>query len=258
VADDDVAQVADIAVDVSGKLFVRVEDTDATAGGKQADSVFVDYLAILTDDSGPDVTPPAAPFGLVATPGDSLVQLDWSDWGEWDLAGCTVYRSETDGGPWTALDAAPVAGDAYLDDTAANLTLYHYMVRAVDGAGNLSEPSTAVSAVPRPPDSGPVLMHVAKLAVEAQTVVSGWRQGRADVMIADETGAPVVGAIVTGAFSGALNQSASAATNTKGVATLLSYQTLKGKYSFTFCVTDVVHPSKLYLPADNAVTCGSK
>ncbi|HZL99325.1 MAG TPA: carboxypeptidase-like regulatory domain-containing protein [Planctomycetota bacterium] len=258
VADDDVAQLADIAVDVSGTVFVRVEDTNGTPGGKLADSLFVDRLVILSDDSGPDVTPPSPPFDLVATPGDNLVQLDWSDWGEWDLAGCTVYRSALAGGPWTALNATPAAGGSYVDDTAANLTIYHYLVRCVDGAGNASTPTAAVMAVPRPPDAGAVLMHVSKLAVSSQSVISGWRQGRADVTVVDETGAPVAGALVTGAFSGALNQTKSATTGATGVATLLTTQTLKGSFSFTFCVTDVALPGKLYLSGENASTCATK
>ena len=251
-------QLAPIAVDASGTIFVRAEDTDETPGGKLPDTLFVDYLAVLTDDSGPDVTPPSPPFDLVATPGDAFVQIDWSDWAEWDLAGSTVYRSALASGPWTALNAQPVAGNTFVDDTAANLTIYHYLVRAVDGAGNASAPTAVVMAVPRPPDAGAVLMHVSKLAVSAQAVSSGWRQGRADVTIVDETGAPVAGALVTGAFSGALNQSKSATTGANGVATLLTTQTLKGSFAFAFCVTDVAHAAKLYLPSENATTCASK
>lgn len=258
VADDDLMQVANVPVDVSGTIYVRVEDADQSKGAKLADSVFVDYLAILTDDSTPDVTPPSAPFALTATAGDSQVLLQWSDWGEADLAGGVVSRSTTSGAPWTALNASPETGGEFVDTTAANLTMYYYLVRAVDGAGNSSAPSNNVMAVPHPPGSGAVLMHVSKLGVTAQTVVSGWRQGRADVTIVDDSGAPVAGALVTGAFSGAISQSKSATTGANGVATILSTQALKGSFSFSFCVTSVTHPSKLYFPAQNAATCGSK
>jgi hypothetical protein len=227
VADPDAAQTAGIPVDASGSIYIRVEDTDETAGGKVADSLFVDSLAVLSDDTGPDVTPPSPAFGLTATPGDSQVALAWSDWGEWDLEGARVYRSSSTYGPWTLISSAPAAGGNYVDDTAANLTIYYYRVEAVDLAGNLSAPSAAVLGVPRPAGSGAVLMHVSKLAVSAQSVASGWRQGRADVTVVDENGAPVAGALVTGTFSGAISQTKSATTDAKGFATIVSTQALK-------------------------------
>jgi len=257
VADDDSVQLAAFPVDASGTLYVRVEDTNETAGAKLPDSLFVDYLAVLSDDADPDQTPPSAPFALVATPGDAQVALDWSDWAEWDLAGAHVDRSTTDGEPWTQLTVAP-AGGPFVDATAANLTIYYYRVRAADVAGNLSAPSGSVMAVPRPAGVGTVLMHVSKLALSQQAVSAGWRQGRADVTVVDENGAPVAGALVTGAFSGAISQSKSATTGANGVATILSTQALKGSFSFSFCVTSVTQPTKIYVPTQNSATCGSK
>jgi len=257
VADDDSVLLAPFTVDASGTLYLRVEDTDETAGAKSPDSLFVDSIAVLSDDSSPDQTPPSAPFVLSAAPGDSQVALDWSDWAEWDLAGAHVYRSTTGGEPWTQLTVAP-AGGQFVDATAANLSIYYYRVRAADLAGNLSEPTGSQMAVPRPAGVGTVFMHVSKLALSQQSVSSGWRQGRADVTVVDENGAPVAGVLVTGAFSGAISQSKSATTGANGVATILSTQALKGSFSFSFCVTSMTQPTKIYVPAQNSATCGSK
>lgn len=258
VADDDTVQLASIPVDASGTVYVRVEDTDETAGWKVLDSVFVDSLAVLTDDQGPDATPPSAAFGLAAMPGDSLVTLSWNDWGEWDLEGARVYRGPTAAGPWSQVTSGPEPGNTFVDDTPVNLNVYYYMVRAADTTGNLSTPSNVVMAVPRPDGVTSVFMHVSKLSVSQQTVVSGWRQGRADVTVVDENGAPVAGALVTGDFTGALSQTKSATTDAKGLATVLSTQALKGTFSFSFCVTNVTQPTKIYLSDQNAATCGSK
>jgi len=89
-------------------------------------------------------------------------------------------------------------------------------------------------------------------------VVAGWRQGRADVTVVDEAGKPVAGALVTGDFWGALSQTKSAATDDKGVATILSTQTLKGSFVANFCVTSATQPTKIYQPDQNVANCGSK
>jgi hypothetical protein len=101
-------------------------------------------------------------------------------------------------------------------------------------------------------------MHVQKLLVSTQAVSSGWKQGRADVTVVDEHGNPVVGALVTGVFSGGLNQSASAVTGVNGVAVLTTFQTAKGTFSLTFCVTDVTKAGLTYLPSQNVQSCLTK
>lgn len=258
VADDDTVQLASIPVDASGTIYVRVEDTDETPGWKVLDTVFVDSLAVLTDDQGPDATPPSEAYGLAAMPGDSMVTLSWNDWGEWDLEGARVYRGPTADGPWSQITSGPEPGNTFVDDTAANLNAYYYMVKAADTTGNLSGPSNVVMAVPRPDGVTTVFMHVSKLTVSQQAVVAGWRQGRADVTVVDEAGKPVAGALVTGDFWGALSQTKSAATDDKGVATILSTQTLKGSFVANFCVTSATQPTKIYQPDQNAANCGSK
>ena len=94
-----------------------------------------------------DTTPPAAPTGLTATPGDGQVDLDWDDNGEPDLDNYNVKRSVTLGGPYTTI-ATGVAASAYTDTTAVNDTTYFYVVTAVDNSGNESGNSNEASATP--------------------------------------------------------------------------------------------------------------
>ena len=106
-----------------------------------------------------DETPPAAPGGLVPTPGFNFVSLDWDDSAEADLLGYSVYRSETSGS-YGAPIAVGVASSSYVDSTALNGTTYHYVVTAADVNGNESAESAEVSAVPVDNDPPPEVSFV--------------------------------------------------------------------------------------------------
>ena len=87
-----------------------------------------------------DTTPPAAPTALSALAGIGLVDLDWADNAEGDLAGYTVYRSITSGSGYSAI-ASDVAVSDYIDSTVVNHTTYYYVVTAVDTSSNESAQS---------------------------------------------------------------------------------------------------------------------
>lgn len=108
--------------------------------------------------NGGDTTPPSAPTGLSATSLDAAIDLNWAAVQASDLAGYNVYRSTSPIGQASGLDplngTAPESGASYTDDRAQNGTTYHYVVTAVDGAGNESAPSGQVTKTPfaRPPE----------------------------------------------------------------------------------------------------------
>ena len=100
-----------------------------------------------------DTTPPTAPTGLAADPGDGMVGLTWGASPDTDVAGYNVYRS-------TATPVAltsPLNGDTlvttttFTDTTGVNGTVYHYAVTAVDESNNESNPSAEVTASPTNP-----------------------------------------------------------------------------------------------------------
>lgn len=101
-----------------------------------------------------NIFPPHTPSGLEAVPGgataaDRSIDLSWTPNTEPDLAGYIVYRQEIDSkgvaaGTATRLNATPVVGPAYRDQTAMAGRRYAYRVTAVDTAGNESAPSDAV------------------------------------------------------------------------------------------------------------------
>ncbi len=113
---------------------------------------FIDHpewvACIFSGSCGSDTTPPLAPTGLSSLPGDTSVFLDWSDNAESDLAGYRIYRSDTAGGPYTALQGGLQAPSFFLDSTVVNDSTYYYVVTAEDASGNESTESFEVSATP--------------------------------------------------------------------------------------------------------------
>ncbi len=93
------------------------------------------------------ITTPGAPTGLVATPGNTTVNLTWNA-----VIGATsyqVFRSETPGGPY-ATPLATSFNAYYTDSSLTNGTSYYYVVKATNTAGTSGE-STEVGAVPVDP-----------------------------------------------------------------------------------------------------------
>ncbi|UOY03809.1 fibronectin type III domain-containing protein [Blastococcus sp. PRF04-17] len=88
-----------------------------------------------------DLTPPAAPTGLVAVAGENEVSLAWAANGEADLADYRVLRD--------GVEIATVPTRTYLDTGLTNDVAYAYTLVAVDTHGNRSAPSAVASATPR-------------------------------------------------------------------------------------------------------------
>ncbi len=121
-----------------------------------AGQTFTDSGAALCNrSSAADTDPPAAPSGLGATAGDSSVSLSWDANHEPDLYGYDVYRSTSADGPYEKVTSSPVTATSYTDDALSNDTTYHYVVKALDPSGNVSEDSNEASATPTSEDSGP-------------------------------------------------------------------------------------------------------
>lgn len=202
--------------------------------------------------SGGDVTPPAPPTGLVATPGDGTVSLDWVDNDESDLDGYNVLRATSSGGPYDQLNGAPEATSAWLDSTVVNGTSYYYVITAVDTSGNESGTSDEVSATPQS-SGGDGTFHVSSIALS--TVGGGQKKGRAEVALVDDSGTPVKDAEVTGSFTGTFNETVTGSTNGDGVARLDTRGHERDPVSFSFCVDSASHPDLTYDPASNVESC---
>jgi len=144
--------------------------------GAGIDSIQIDdtwYFALTTDIDGnprpnpagskPDMgayensrgfpldAPPSPPQNLTATPGNQQVTLRWSKNTESDLHKYNIYRDTSS--PATTLIDNVVGSPPdtfYVDTGLTNGQVYYYRITAVDSAGNESDFSEEVSAIPNP------------------------------------------------------------------------------------------------------------
>jgi hypothetical protein len=95
----------------------------------------------------PDITPPAAPTGLVATAGLEQVSLNWNDNTELDLAGYNIYRDFVSP-PAVVTPIATVGASDYIDLAVSDGITYYYVVKAFDASANESSASNEANATP--------------------------------------------------------------------------------------------------------------
>ena len=94
-----------------------------------------------------DFVAPAAPTGVSATANAVSVTLNWNANAESDLAGYTVLRSTTSGGPYDIV-ARGLATNSFTDGSVNPGQRYYYVVAAADKSLNQSAYSSQVSATP--------------------------------------------------------------------------------------------------------------
>jgi hypothetical protein len=95
-----------------------------------------------------DTFPPAAPKGLQAVAHDGSISLIWDPNNERDLAGYLVFRGRAPGTAAQQVTPEPIE-QAMFNDEVARGVRYAYAVKAVDKAGNVSEPSAPAEGIAR-------------------------------------------------------------------------------------------------------------
>jgi len=104
-------------------------------------------LSITGDGVSTTPTPPPTPPPTNPPPATShSVALTWNA-STSQVIGYRVYRSETSGGSFVALNGTAVTALAYTDTTVSAGTTYYYVVTAVNSSGTESTDSNQVTAV---------------------------------------------------------------------------------------------------------------
>jgi fibronectin type 3 domain-containing protein len=95
-------------------------------------------------------SPPAAPTGLIATPGNAKATLSWTA-----SSGASFYnvkRAAVSGGPYTTV-ASPTT-TSYVNTGLTNGTTYFYVVSAVNAGGEGANSAQASATLPPPAPTG--------------------------------------------------------------------------------------------------------
>jgi len=111
------------------------------------DTAVFSHVEVTGGDGGAPVTTPAAPAGLLASPGDGAVPLRWQE--SFGATSYTVKRSLARRGPFTTL-ASGVKGASYTDKSVANGTTYYYTVTATNAAGTSGNSPVDVASPAHP------------------------------------------------------------------------------------------------------------
>lgn len=124
-----------------------------------------------------DVTPTDAPSSLIATAGATSIGLAWQNPPQTDLAYIRIKRAAASGGPYTQINTdGDTTGTTYDDVSATGTDPWHYVVTAVDHAGNESAASNEVHAtvgVTDEPSSLMALLNFGSLLHEVLPAPSG-------------------------------------------------------------------------------------
>lgn len=89
--------------------------------------------------------PPDPPVDLIATPNAESVHLEWTASPDNDVAGYTIFRSDSADRPYNTI-ARNVAPTSFVDNTTTTDGQYFYSVKAVDSSLNQSAYSNEASA----------------------------------------------------------------------------------------------------------------
>ena len=139
-------QFADRTFKFGGQYRYLVRAVSLGTEGAQVESLNSNILPV----SPRDIFRPSAPRKLDVAAAPGRLSLFFAANEESDIAGYNVYRSTDPDLPkdqWTKLNATLLTRTTFQDDKVESGKRYYYYVKAVDTAGNLSDPSEVKSEV---------------------------------------------------------------------------------------------------------------
>jgi suppressor of ftsI len=193
------------------------------------------------EDTPVEEVTPDAPISLVVTANSSSqISLSWNDMSD-NEKNFDIERS-SDGVSFTPIASVGSNISTFIDIGLLPSTTYYYRVASSNTVGSsaFSNMASATTADDVPPTA--VLVQ----AINVSTIGAGQgkKYGQARVIVTDNMGNLLSGAIVTGTFRGSINESVqSDATNSDGNTSVMTSVAVKRMKTLEFCVTAVSHPS---------------
>ena len=158
-SDDGTYQTFEMPNTIGGTVYIRVQDTDQTAGSTVKDTIYIDHMFIR---SIYDIEPPAVVTGVVVTQvSESKLDISWTANTEADLDHYNIYRGmNTDFTPDAGSLVASLTADLYSDTGLTAETTYYYRVTAVDYSDNEGAPSEVALGTTLLDTEGPAALDV--------------------------------------------------------------------------------------------------
>ncbi len=270
VADDGSYQTFDLPSDLSGTVYIRVKDTDRTAGNKALDTIYIDQMFIRSGSAPPcyGVTVTIDEASQTVSPGNSTTYtVRVKNTGDFDasysvvMGGTAVDESTIDVSPlsWNTGTLAPNAENVQTVtvSTTASTTETTYTLTAT---ATCDQDATVIDSAASELVVSSVTNEVHIVSIDMSLRTAGPNTNAvALVTIVDAAGVPVGDATVEGHWSDATSDTDSDLTDVNGEVALDSDKVKNppGGTVFTFTVDDVSLTGWTYDPAANAETSDS-
>ena len=237
------------AATTNGTYYLKI---DGVGAGSAATTGYSDYASLGrytitgTVSAGPANVAPTAKAAASATSVETGKAITFSAAGSVDSDGTIAAYAWTFGDGQASATTSPSHAYAAAGTYPVSLTV-------TDNAGATAKASLTI-VVTAPPSTSVVRVGGANVQVVFQGILA---KGSARVVITDLAGKPVVGAAVTGNWSGAFTSSSSASTAVDGSVVFATPLTSAKPATFTFTVTAVSKTGVTYDPTKNVVSSAS-
>jgi len=231
--DDNTYQTYTFTESITGTVYIRVKDTDRTAGNKVLDTISIDHMFIRSKSSSPS-------YGVTVTVDEASQQVKLGEsttytvrvknTGDFEasysvvMSGTAVDEATITVSPlsWNTGTLAPNAEDMQtvtVSTTSSTPETTYTLTATATCEQDASVKDSATSELGV--SSATNAMHVASTDMSLKTAGPN-TNARALVTIVDATGTPVDGATVSGHWSGATTDTDSGKTDASGPVSLLS------------------------------------
>ena len=205
---------------------------------------------------GTNPMPPSAPTDLFASAvSTSQIDLAWTDTSG-DETGFVIDRSD-DGINYASIASVAADTTSYSNTGLASDTTYNYQVAAVNDAGS-SDYSATASATTQAAGAGTSLA-VGPITISTVSGPRGVKFGQATIAVVDDLGNPVPGALISGVFTGDINESVlEDQADGNGISVVETSVSVKKLRNLQFCVTAITATGLTdYSDPTASLACGS-